>query len=83
SKAISLPKPSFPPVARFGRATGKVTVAIMIDGNGDVAKIVSVSGNPLLQAAAADAARRAKFSPTTKGGVPLQVTGTIVYNFNR
>lgn len=83
SKAISLPKPTFPPVARFGRASGKVTVAIMIDSNGDVAKIVAVSGNPLLQAAAADAARRAKFSPTTKGGVPLQVTGTISYNFNR
>jgi TonB family protein len=80
-KAVSLPKPSFPYIAKFARATGSIKVQVMINEDGGVAKIVSVSGHPLLQAAAAEAAKQAKFTPTTVNGIPQTVTGTIIYNF--
>ena len=36
----------------------------------------------LLQAAAEEAARRAKFSPTLLSGQPVKVTGVVTVNFN-
>lgn len=80
-KAVSLPKPSFPAVAKFARATGSIKVQVLIDESGQVAKIISAVGHPLLRAAAADAALEAKFTQTTVNGVPQTVTGTIIYNF--
>lgn len=80
-KAISLPKPAYPPVAKAARQTGTVTVQVTIDENGNVVSARAVSGPPLLQAAAAAAARQAKFSPTKLSGQPVKVTGVITYNF--
>jgi protein TonB len=56
-------------------------VQITVDENGDVVEARAVSGHTLLHAAAADAARRAKFSPTLLCGKPVKVTGVITYNF--
>lgn len=80
-KAISLPKPSIPAVARAARASGTVTVQVTIDENGNVISARAVSGHPLLQSAAVQAARGAKFSPTKLSGQPVKVTGVITYNF--
>jgi protein TonB len=80
-KAISLPKPPYPPIARQARASGTVTVQVTIDENGNVISARAVSGHPLLQAAAVQAARSAKFSPTKLSGQPVKVTGVITYNF--
>ena len=80
-KAISLPKPAYPPIARAARASGTVTVQVLIDENGNVVSAHAVNGHPLLQAAAVGAARQAKFSPTKLSGQPVKVTGVIQYNF--
>jgi periplasmic protein TonB len=80
-KATSLPKPAYPPVAKAARASGTVTVQVTIDENGNVISARAVSGHPLLQAAAVQAARSAKFSPTKLSGQPVKVTGVITYNF--
>lgn len=80
-KAISLPKPAYPPTARAVGASGKVNVQVTIDEEGNVISAVAVSGHVLLRAAAAAAARASKFSPTKLAGVPVKVTGTIIYNF--
>ena len=80
-KAISLPKPPYPAIARSARASGTVTVQVTIDENGNVISARAVSGHPLLQAAAVAAARQAKFSPTKLSGQPVKVTGVITYNF--
>jgi TonB family protein len=80
-KAISLPKPSYPPIARAAKASGTVVVAVTVDENGDVISAHAVSGHPLLQAGAVAAARSAKFSPTKLSGQPVRVTGIITYNF--
>jgi TonB family protein len=80
-KAISLPKPTYPAVARAARASGNVIVQVTVDESGNVTSARAVSGHPLLQAAAVQAARQARFSPTLLSGKPVKVTGTLSYNF--
>jgi len=80
-KAINLPKPAYPPIARAAHAAGTVVVQVLIDENGSVVSAHAVSGHPLLQAAAVGAARQARFSPTKLSGQPVKVTGVIQYNF--
>jgi TonB family protein len=80
-KAMSLPKPPYPPAARAVRASGAVTVQVLIDEQGNVVSANAVSGHPLLRAAAVQAARAATFSPTYLEGRPVKVSGVITYNF--
>ena len=80
-KAISLPRPTYPPAARAVHAGGTVAVQVLIDETGSVVSASAVSGHPLLQAAAESAARAAKFTPTLLLGVPVKVSGVITYNF--
>lgn len=83
SKATSLPDPAYPEVAKTARATGTVTVQVVIDEKGKVISARAVSGHPLLRQAAVDAARQARFSPTKLSGTPVKVSGVITYNFER
>jgi len=80
-KAISLPHPAYPPIARQAHAAGTVVVQVTIDENGNVISASAVSGHPLLRAVAVAAARGARFSPTKLSGQPVKVTGVITYNF--
>ena len=80
-KAISLPRPAYPPIARQAHASGTVVVQVTIDENGSVISAHAVSGHPLLQAVAVAAARGARFLPTKLSGQPVKVTGVITYNF--
>jgi protein TonB len=80
-KAINLPKPQYPAIAKAAHAAGTVTVQVLIDENGNVVSAKAVSGHPLLQAVAVAAARQARFSPTKLSGQPVKVTGVIQYNF--
>jgi TonB family protein len=80
-KAISLPRPPYPPIARAAHADGSVTVEITIDEDGNVVAARAVSGHPLLQAASVAAARNAKFTPTKLSGQAVKVQGVLVYTF--
>jgi TonB family protein len=80
-KAISLPKPPYPAIARAAHASGTVIVQVLIDEAGNVISAHAVSGHPLLQAASVAAARQAKFAPTKLSGQPVKVNGVIQYNF--
>jgi len=80
-KAIRLPKPEYPEIARAAKASGTVHVQITIDEEGNVIAAESVTGHPLLRAAALNAAREAKFSPTKLNGQAVKVNGVVVYNF--
>jgi protein TonB len=80
-KAISKPQPAYPPIAKAARASGTVTVQILVDESGRVVSASAVSGHPLLQQAAVSAARNARFSPTLLSGQPVKVSGVITYNF--
>ncbi len=81
SKAISLPQPPYPPIARQIRAQGPVSVQILVDEQGKVISAQAMSGNPTLLTAAKEAAMRARFTPTVLNGTPVKVQGTIIYNF--
>lgn len=80
-KATSLPKPPYPAAAKAVRAAGTVSVQVLIDEDGNVVSASATSGHPLLRAAAAQAARSAKFSPTLLSGQKVKVSGIITYNF--
>ncbi|HLM57018.1 MAG TPA: cytochrome c oxidase assembly factor Coa1 family protein [Pyrinomonadaceae bacterium] len=80
-KAVSKPAPPYPQLAKAARAQGMVTVQVLVDEQGNVATATAVSGHPLLQQAAAQAARQAKFAPTLLGGKPVKVSGVLTYNF--
>jgi TonB family protein len=80
-KALSLPKPDYPPEARAAKATGTVVVQVTIDEYGTVIAANAVSGHPLLQQSCVYAAYQARFAPTLMMGEPVKVTGVITYNF--
>ena len=80
-KAISKPAPPYPPIAKAVKASGVVVVQVLVDESGNVVSAKAVSGHPLLQNAAVQAARQAKFSPTKLSGVAVKVSGTLTYNF--
>jgi len=81
-KAINLVKPKYPPAAIAVRASGAVNVQVTIDEDGNVTSANALSGHQLLRAAAEQAARVSKFSPTFLSRQKVKVTGVIVYNFN-
>ena len=81
SKAISLPQPMYPAMAKQIHAQGSVNVQILVDELGKVISAQAVSGNPLLTLAAKEAAMRARFTPTLLNGQAVKVQGVITYNF--
>lgn len=81
-KAITKPQPAYPPIARAAKASGTVTVQILINEDGKVVEARAVSGHPLLRQAAVDAAYQAKFTPTRLEGKPVQVSGVLTYEFH-
>jgi len=81
SKAISLPKPAYPPIAKQAQASGTVVVQVLVDEKGNVVSARAMSGHPLLRTASEAAARGAKFSPTKANGKPVKVLGIIKYDF--
>lgn len=82
SKAISLPPPAYPPVAKAAKASGTVAVNIIVDESGRVISASAFAGHPLVRPAAEAAARNARFNPTIVGGKRVKVTGTITYQFS-
>ena len=80
-KALYLAKPSYPPIARQGHASGLVIVWVSIDETGKVVSASVLAGHPLLRAGALVAAKQSNFSPTMVEGRPVRVTGVIHYNF--
>jgi len=80
-RALELPKPDYPRIARAGHASGEVKVQVIIDVDGKVIAAAAVSGHPLLYGVSVAAARQARFTPTKFNGEPVKVTGVISYNF--
>lgn len=76
-------EPTYPPEALAHRIAGSVVVEVTLDLNGNVMAARALSGPDELRGAAVSAAREWKFRPTTLSGVPVEVIGTITFNFNR
>ena len=81
-RAIDLPRPAYSESARRRGYEGTVTVKVDIDVTGRVISAHAVSGPHHLRAAAVEAARRARFSPTLRSGRPMETSGVINYVFS-
>ena len=79
--AVKRVEPVYPEAAKAAGAEGPVSVQIIIDEQGNVTSARAVSGNPLLQAAAVDAARQWVFKPAGGTGRAAKVSGSISFNF--
>ncbi len=58
-----------------------MNVKVTIDETGNVISAEAVSGDMLLREAGVEAAKKSKFAPVLLSGVPVKVTGVLVYNF--
>jgi len=77
-------RPDYPRESRQRGERGDVTLEIDVNGEGavDDARVVQSSGFPLLDEAAAKAARAARFTPAKSGGKPVPSTARLTFNFN-
>ncbi len=82
-KALNLPKPLYSAAAKAVNASGEVSVQVTLDETGKVISAKALNGHPMLRGEAEKAARDAKFSPTILTGIPVKVSGIIVYKFSR
>lgn len=80
-KALSLPAPIYPDLAKRMRTAGVVIVEVVLDEEGKVISAQAIAGPPTLRDVARQAALKARFSPTTLSGQPVKVTGLINYKF--
>lgn len=80
-RAVSVPKPAYPAAARAVRASGSVSVKLIIDTDGSIYSAEAISGHPLLRDSSRVAACSAKFEPTLLDGEPVRVSGVISYNY--
>ncbi len=80
-RAIKLPKPEMPPIARAAHASGTVEVEVIVDETGKVIAAQAVNGHPLLIPPSLEAARKARFTPTLVGNQPVKVIAVVIYNF--
>ena len=81
SRVISLPRPVYPEEARQQNVAGIVRVLATVDESGAVAEAEAVSGSPMLQEAAVNAAKQAKFEPMGRPGRATKTKTIIAYNF--
>lgn len=80
-RALQLPQPAYPAVAKVANIQGPVTVEILIDEAGRVISAHATSGHPLLRSESEKAAFRARFSPTLMQNQPVKAKGVITFNF--
>jgi TonB family protein len=80
-KAIFRQEPAYPTAARKERVSGSVIVLVTVDENGLVVSAKTLCGHDYFARASEAAAKKWRFSPTLLSGVPVQVIGTITFNF--
>ena len=83
SKAVTLPKAILTEEAKRVKATGKVSVRVIVDENGKVVSAVALNNVAALREAAEDAARQAVFNPMVLDGITVRFTGVLTYDFGK
>jgi protein TonB len=74
-------RPVYPVIAKAAGVQGTVIVEAMISRTGTIESLHVVSGPPMLQTAALDAIRQARYHPYRLNGEPTEVQTTITVNF--
>jgi periplasmic protein TonB len=73
--------PSYPPIARASHVEGVVILEAVIGEDGSVRDVRILRSIPLLDAAASEAVRQWRFSPTLLNGEPVSVMMTVTVAF--
>ena len=74
-------RPTYPPIARAAGVQGTVVVEAVISKAGVIESLHVVSGPLMLQNAALEAIREARYRPYRLNDVPVEVQTTITVNF--
>jgi protein TonB len=78
---LAKPQPTYPEAAKAKGISGSVFVFVLTDIEGNVTSATISSGPPLLQDAALEAARQARFRRTKLSGVPMKIRVLLRYDF--
>ena len=81
SKILRRVDPIYPELAKRARVETMVILEVNVDEEGNVANIRVVRGHPLLDAAATEAVKQWKYSPTLLNGEPVPVIATVTVIF--
>ena len=79
---IAASPPVYPQMAISARVEGRVVLEALIDEQGRVGGVRILRSVPLLDAAAADAVRTWRYTPTLLNGVPVSVLMTVTVTFS-
>lgn len=71
----------YPEIAREGGIEGRVTVKVLVNENGSVAKVGGVSGPDVFHDEVRDKAMDLQFTPGLQNGKPVKVWVTVPFNF--
>ena len=74
-------QPLYPPIAKARGTQGTVVIAAIISKTGRIESARVISGPIMLQSAALDAVRAARYRPYLMNGEPTEVETTISINF--
>jgi len=74
-------RPIYPAIARAAGISGTVVVEAIISKTGTIESLRAVSGPQMLQAAALDAIRAARYRPYLLNGEPTEIQTTFTVNF--
>jgi TonB family protein len=81
--AVELPKPEYPAAGNAEKASGRVTVEVVVNEKGEVVASSVVGGPQPLWSAAGAAARKARFDPPLRDGKPVKVAGVLTFDFDK
>jgi len=73
--------PQYPDGAKQARIQGQVVLRAEIDKDGNIEKLTTVSGDPLLAPAALEAVKQWKYKPYLLNGQPVNVETEVIVNF--
>ena len=80
-RAVFIPSPNYPPLAKQARISGDVVIDAVIDETGSVVEMEVVSGPPPLIPAALAAVRAWKYEPTSLNDEPLDIQFILTVRF--
>ncbi len=73
--------PTYPPLARQARISGKVILQAQISKDGNIENLQLLSGHPMLAPAAIEAVKQWKYKPYLLNGEPVEVETQVEVNF--
>ena len=74
--------PAYPAYAKANRIQGMVVLHAIIDKQGRVIELKTISGHPYLVPTARDAVQQWRYRPYLLNGEPVEVETTVTVNFN-